>query len=132
MPVVAFDTLKYVETLKSAGFSGTQARAMSDAQKGVFLEIVESHVATKQDVNNLSIELKQMIGDLDSKIDRIEIDLNARIDRVEARIDQVEASLNARIDRLEVEFREKFNLLYWMMGFMLTLNVAILIKLFMS
>src|SRR6202050_2872706 len=102
---VAFDTLKYTENLKLAGFSEPQAKAMSEAQKEVLLEIVETQVATKLDMSVLNNKIGKIEVDLYNKIDRVEADLHNKIDRVEAdlhnKIDKVETDLTNKIDHLE-------------------------------
>ena len=44
MPAIAFDTLKFVKRLRSAGFDGEKAEALSD-------------LATKQDIKELELRL---------------------------------------------------------------------------
>ncbi|MBF0628914.1 MAG: DUF1640 domain-containing protein [Magnetococcales bacterium] len=53
MTAIPFDTLRYVRTLKSAGFDEKQAEALSDAQKEVL-----DQLATKEDLNRGLKELK--------------------------------------------------------------------------
>jgi hypothetical protein len=58
---IAFDTLKFVERLRSAGVSEAQAKAMSETQVEVFAEALDNSLATKIDVIRL-----------ENKIDKVE------------------------------------------------------------
>lgn len=53
MSPVTFDTLKYVETLKKAGVSDDQARAQAEALR----EVLDTEVATKQDLENMELKI---------------------------------------------------------------------------
>jgi Protein of unknown function (DUF1640) len=55
MTSLAFDTHASVKKLKEAGFTEQQA----EAQVQVFSEIIESNLATKQDLKEVEIALKQ-------------------------------------------------------------------------
>lgn len=164
MSSIAFDTLKYVETLTSAGFSEPQAKAMAHAQQAVLVNLSERQLATKldvinlgnkveMDIANLSNKVEVDIANLTNKIDKDIADLTNKIDKdianlsnkvntdianlsnkidkdiANLRIDN--ANLNNKIDKIETELKGKFNLLYWMNGFMLTFIVAIAFKLFL-
>ncbi len=108
MSQVAFDTLKFTETLKQAGVPDQQAKAEAVAIQGALGEALNTQVATKEDMHNL----KQEIIKLDAKLD-------ARVDSVDARIDNVDTRLTAKI-----------NLVHWMIGFNIILTMGILWKLF--
>jgi len=54
MSAVTFDTLKFVERLKSAGVPEGQAKAISEAQNEVFSEVIEAQLATKKDVSTVN------------------------------------------------------------------------------
>jgi hypothetical protein len=53
MSALAFDTLKFVETLKKAGVPEDQARAQSEALK----DVLSSDVATKHDIKELELKV---------------------------------------------------------------------------
>ncbi len=108
MQHMSFDTLKFAETLIAAGFSDSQAKALSKAQNEVFAEALDKTLATKADIQRL-----------DNKIDSLETNLKADIQRLDNKIDSAIA-----------EFNHKFTLLYWMGGFILSIQATILIKLF--
>lgn len=56
MTATTFDTLAYVERLTSAGVPPEQAKA----QVRILAEIVESNLATKQDILDLRRDMKEM------------------------------------------------------------------------
>ncbi len=91
---ITFDTHAYVRTLKSAGFSETQAEGLSD---GLAVAMSQG-VATHDDI----VGLIGRFDASDTKADGVEKNLNAKIDGVEknlnAKIDGVEKNLNAKID----------------------------------
>lgn len=147
MTAITFDSLKYVERLTTAGVSESQAKAMSEAQREVFSEMVENHIATKLDIAGLNNKIDLDVAGLNTKIDVDISGLNSKMDIAVAsvnnkidvaiaslnnKIDVAIASLNNRIDVVVAEFNGKFNLLYWMMGFLLALNIAIVLKLFLA
>lgn len=56
MATITFDTLKFTQRLEKAGISHDQAVAMAEAQKESLSEIMESHVATKNDIQDVKIK----------------------------------------------------------------------------
>jgi hypothetical protein len=79
---IAFDTLKFVETLIMAGMPAAQAKALSVAQKGVFEEVLDNTLATKgdilalkTDIAGLRAETKADIVHVEKRIDRLEVDI---------------------------------------------------------
>lgn len=82
----AFDTLAFAKKLKSAGYTEAQAEALVEAHSQVFREMLDSTLATKDDIKELKSEiagvrseLKSDIAALDHKIDAVDrkIDLTA-------------------------------------------------------
>jgi len=83
MATVTFDTLKFVETLKEAGVSETQAKAFSTA-------VQESHeaadVATKGDItelrheiDNVRHEISDLRKDMDAKFEKLELRMTIKL-----------------------------------------------------
>lgn len=58
MSHVAFDTLKFVEKLRSAGVAESQAKAIVEAQRGAFEEALDNTLATKFDIAEVKTEIK--------------------------------------------------------------------------
>ena len=117
MAVATFDTLKFANTLKVAGVPDKQA----EAQAVAFAEVIQinlKELVTKEDL----LAVKQ---DLSREIDDLRKDLKQDIK-------DSEQKLNSRIDTLEARFRGEMLLLKWMFGAMMTINLGILIRLFVS
>ena len=53
---ITFDTLAYAKKMIAAGFTQQQAEVQAEA----LAEIIDEHIATKQDISDLKIELKAM------------------------------------------------------------------------
>ncbi len=60
MSQVAFDTLKFTETLKQAGVPEQQAKAEAIAIQGAFSEALNTQVATKADIQKLKDEIQDV------------------------------------------------------------------------
>ncbi len=56
MTTITFDTLKFTQRLERAGIPHDQAVAMVEAQKESLSEIMEAHLATKFDVQDVKIK----------------------------------------------------------------------------
>jgi hypothetical protein len=65
MTAVTFDTLKFVEKLKSAGVPEEQAKAMSEAFRDA---TGEAELATKRDLKDTELKLEACIDKLDTRI----------------------------------------------------------------
>ncbi|MBF0285297.1 MAG: DUF1640 domain-containing protein [Magnetococcales bacterium] len=64
---VTFDTLKYVKTLKSAGFEEKQAEALAEVQKEL-LDANLNDLATKRDLKELEAATKRDLRELKLEI----------------------------------------------------------------
>jgi hypothetical protein len=64
MASVTFDTLKYVEHLEKSGIPREHASAIANAQKESLSEVLDSTLATKQDIQSLKLENKENIQSL--------------------------------------------------------------------
>ncbi|MEO5327504.1 MAG: CCDC90 family protein [Magnetococcus sp. THC-1_WYH] len=63
MAAIAFDTLRYVKTLKAAGVEEKQAEAMAEAQIDLMEQMEDTRLkelATKGDVRQLEIKIMQV------------------------------------------------------------------------
>lgn len=67
MSAVPFDTLKYLETLKEAGISEEQARALTTG----LAEAVDMNLATKQDIKDVRRDMEAMESRLIIKLGSI-------------------------------------------------------------
>lgn len=57
MSTITFDTLKFVKTLKQAGFNENQAEALAQAQTEAIESSADLRYATKQDVRDIKEQL---------------------------------------------------------------------------
>ncbi len=126
MSMATFDTLKFANALKAAGVSDRQAEAEAVVLAEVF-SINFREVATKED-------LKRAVADVETKLREVEQRLNAKIDllrsEVYAKIDQAKAELNAKIDTNHTKLTGDMYLLRWMFGLLISLVLAIFVRLF--
>jgi len=113
MPAIAFDTLKFVKRLRSAGFDEEKAEALSDALKEWY-EAGLSDLATKQDIGMLKQDIK-------------ELEQSTKQD-----IKELEQSTKQDIKELELRLTGEIKLLKWTMGFLLAGVLSLLIKAFFT
>ncbi|WP_334469654.1 hypothetical protein [Arsenophonus sp. PmNCSU2021_1] len=96
MGQVAFDTLKFVETLEGAGLPKDQAKAIS-------LAVRESHqavdVATKRDLGDVRKEI-------DGRFDKVD----ARFEKIESQIADVRKDLSAEITNVRKDLSSEIAL----------------------
>lgn len=75
MTTITFDTLKFVERLEKAGVPREQASAMAEAQKEIFAETMDSHLATKTDI----LKLENRFESLESRLESMELRLTIKL-----------------------------------------------------
>lgn len=61
---IQFDTLRYVEKLKSAGIPEAQAKAEAEALATALGESASGLLATKNDITNIKIEMADIKSEL--------------------------------------------------------------------
>lgn len=66
MSTITFDTLKFVERLKSAGVPEEQAKAEAEALAAALNESTSTLLATKDDINRLERKLIEHDGEFKS------------------------------------------------------------------
>ena len=93
-----FNALKYVEELRNAGMPEKQA----EAQIRVLNEVVDSELASKQDVETVRKELKRDIKELELKIETVRKELKRDIKELELKIETVREELKRDIKELEL------------------------------
>ncbi len=105
MALPAFDTHAYVKRLKAAGFNEKQAEAQAELQADVLSSLITEKLATKDDIVSLENRMKQEFSDLKHEFSDLKQDF--------------------------IHLRGEFNLVRWMLGFLLAGMVATLVKLFL-
>ncbi len=130
MSSVAFDTLKFTETLKEAGVPDKQARAEAMAMNEAFAQALDTRIATKADIKELDTKIDKSIKALDTKIDKSIKALDTKIDKsikaLDTKIDKSIKALDTKIDFIAQELRSEQRLMKWMLAFNLVLSFAML------
>ena len=98
---MAFDTLSYAKKLQESGVPPRQAEAHAEALK----DLADDNLTTKRDLKEVETLLRRDLKDLETAL-RHEIDLVRR-----------------DLRDLETRTDARFRLLYWMLGFNLTLTL---------
>lgn len=81
-----FDTLAFAKKLKNAGYTETQAEALAEAQGEVFREMLESTLATKEDIRQSDIRLETEIGKVQTEIGKVRQELELMGQRLTIRL----------------------------------------------
>lgn len=64
MATITFDTLKFVEDLKLAGFAESQTKAMTEVYKNAFTEVFENRNHQKSGIAELLLEIERTRRDI--------------------------------------------------------------------
>ncbi len=83
MPTVTFDTLEYAKKLKKVGFTEEQAEAQAEAQKDMLSEVLNSTLASKDDIHNLKGDVNNLRSEVKDDINRLEKQVTSDINRLE-------------------------------------------------
>lgn len=75
MATTSFDTLTYAKKLQEAGFTPQQA----EAQAGALRDVVDQNLATKQDIEALRRDMKEMEGRLLLRMELLRRDILLRL-----------------------------------------------------
>lgn len=104
---IMFDTLAYTKKLKSAGVSEQQAEVQAEALATSLHEIIETNLATKQDIKDVRQEIKDVKQELKQEfkqeISRLDIkisDLKAELIKWVVGIAFLQASLTVSLIKL--------------------------------
>lgn len=129
-----FDTLAFAKKLRDAGYTETQAEALVEAQSSVFREMLDSTLATKDDLRQMRDEIVGEIREeMDARFQRVDErfmgidarfkDIDARFGEVDKRFQGVETrlvSLEHRVDQLGLQLTVRI-------GGMIMISVGILL-----
>jgi predicted phage-related endonuclease len=101
----AFDTLAYTQKLRSAGIANEQAEAHAEALKAALAETV----ATKQDVDAVRRDLKEVETALRTELKNVETAVRTELKNVEtavrAELKDVETAVRAELKDVETALR---------------------------
>ena len=141
MAVATFDTLKFANTLKTAGVPAQQA----EAQAVAFAEVIQVNfkdLSTKEDLALTKNELKQEIAQFRTELKQDIALVRTELAQVRTELKQdnesLEQRLGSRIDlvgaevkNLRTELKGELTLLKWMFGVGVTVGLGILVRLFL-
>ena len=135
MTAVAFDTLKFAQTLRDkAHVPQDQAEGMAEA----FAAATSEQITTKADLKETEIHIDAKISEVKSELRETEVHLDAKISEVKSELRETELRLDAKISEVQLRLDAKISevksenlLTKWMMGFVLAFQVAIFVKLFL-
>ncbi|WP_424859133.1 coiled-coil domain-containing protein [Tepidimonas sp. HKU77] len=85
----AFDTLAFAKKLRGAGYTDAQAEALAEAQVEVFQRMLESTLATKDDINEVRAEINEVraeIKGLKTEIGQVKTQLQSEIGQVKTQL----------------------------------------------
>lgn len=120
----AFDTLAFAKKLRGAGYTDAQAEALAEAQVEVFQQMLESTLATKDDIK----EVKAEINEVKAEIKALKTELQAEIGQVrsglQAEIIQVKTELQAEIGQVRSEIAQAVKDMKIWFGSMLVVAVT--------
>jgi len=104
-PAIAFDTLVYAKKLKSVGFTEAQAEALAESQA----QLIESRLATKQDIELVRRDMKELEASLKRDMKELEASLKRDMKELEASLKRdmkgLEASLKGDMKGLEASLK---------------------------
>ena len=129
-----FDTLAFAKKLRDAGYTETQAEALVEAQSSVFREMLDSTLATKDDLRQMRDEIVGEIREeMDARFQRVDerfMGIDARFKEIDARFGEVDrrfqgvetrlGSLENRLDRLGLQLTVRI-------GAMIMISLGILL-----
>ncbi len=106
MASIVFDTLAYANKLKAAGVPDKQAEVQAEA----LAQIVENNLATKQDIEELRRDMKEIEANLRRDIEALHVEMKAS-----------EANLRRDIEALRAELKRdtaeiKAEIIKWVVG----------------
>ena len=102
MTTIAFDTYKFIRTIKESGIPENQAEAIADAFRAAQRE---ADLVTKPDLAAHDTDLRHALQETEQRLD-------------------------AKIDLLRSDLTGKFTLLQWMLGLLLAGVASLVIKSF--
>lgn len=111
--IFPFDALKYIGILIESGFPESQAKALSEAQKNAFLDMIETTFPTKRDITPLNNDLFVIKNDVILiKNDMIFVKNEAAHLRADAiKLEHSRLQLEHHFDKRVFEFKKKIEIM---------------------
>ena len=95
---LALDTLAYAQKLREAGFTEQQA----EGQARALADAMTDTLATKQDLNELAIQMASRFDRMDARFDR----MDDRLDRMDGRLNSIDNRFEEQDKRFEIRLGE--------------------------
>ena len=116
---IQFDTLRYVEKLKSAGMLEAHAKASAEALSAALEQTVSLTLATKDDIRGLHADLNDVRVDTKAEINELRVAMNAGHNK-----------LQTNLDLLRSDFKSDIKVMQWMVGTIVVCAVSLVAKSF--
>ena len=101
MKAIAFDTLEFAKRLREAEFTEKQAEALATA----VAEIIESRLATKEDIALLQRDIEQLRTELKRDIEELRLSTQRDIEGLRREIEGLRVELKRDIEELRTELK---------------------------
>ncbi len=124
MNATVIDTLRFADSLKTAGFEVPQAEGLARALGDELAE----QMLTRADLDDALRPIYGKFGSIDARFERIDArfeGIDARLESIDARLDAMDAKFDAKIDSVHRELSGKFNILVGVMALGFTLLVGL-------
>ncbi len=105
----AFDTLLYVERLKSAGISGEQAKIHAEELRA----ILDENIVSKRDLNDLDAKIDARLAEVKRDIKELDVSVKRDIEMVRKDVEMVRKEFKADLETT------KTDLIKWMVALLL-------------
>ena len=95
-----FDTLRYVNKLKSVGVSEKQAEMQAELQAeaaSMQIDVINNNLATKEDINELKRDIKEVSGELNEVKNELKRDIKEGDLMLDSKIENVRNELKLLI-----------------------------------
>ncbi len=106
-----FDTLAFAKKLRDAGYTETQAEALVEAQSSVFREMLDSTLATKDDLRQMRDEIVGEIREeMDARFQRVDerfMGIDGRFKGIDGRFKEIDArfkDIDAHFKKIDARF----------------------------
>ena len=123
---IPFDTLDYAKKLETAGVPAAQAELQATALG----DALAKAAVAPGDLAGLEGRLTARIESVDARIESLEAKMSARIDSLDAKIDAVKNELRLELGGQIARLAGTIDSMKWMFGFLVAMNIGILIRLF--
>ena len=132
---VMFDTLKFVETLISAGMPAEQAKACVEVQKEVLEEAFENNfmgLATEKELiltkNELKLDIAEVRNELKSEIAELRSELKTEIAAVRSELKSEIKSDISKVNHMITKLQVGMNHIRWMFGVLIIGMGSLVVK----